>query len=566
MRRGKKMNLSTEQYKSIIANSLAIAQKQGRIGLSLSEIATETKQKRQFLKLASSDLKKDSVIDHKYDGGLPVLTFTGDEAYLEAHPLPEGFSFAEGGFLAEASKSLKGSIVQGGSKEPKVKASPAINIEKNTQANTISNDDSDILVDLAKSMISYISKNRNDDNNYFHADPFFKDANLTGYTMDDLLNVCGALAKEGYLKEDDLLSELQDANLYIVEDNFDNVEKMSDAELQSLISNYAPEPSVVTSPVAVNTGSASAPASAPKPQTTAKSTERETLSIAKSETKQPVEMSDYLKPLYKLDIAKVSDLNRKEKRQVSGAIIRQMLAEKGDSMNKANLFELTKPVLNVSMPTFSSWLEELVNEGVIHTTKTKARLMYLVEGETSDIGLLQKVEDLKLPKEERKFSTVLDWELATSKEVAQSVSTASNTQEQPVQTQEHKVDPSDAFGDDFVFEAFPSSMSESSNENELTDVQQSGIEQKQEPVVDSSAANVQQPTSTESPVNMSQQLEALLEEVMGSIDKLNGNNQAQKIGLEVSQSIARLVNYTVEREEECKKWRDATKQFLTQIK
>ncbi|MDG3024861.1 hypothetical protein [Vibrio parahaemolyticus] len=560
------MNLSTEQYKSIIANSLAIAQKQGRIGLSLSEIATETKQKRQFLKLASSDLKKDSVIDHKYDGGLPVLTFTGDEAYLEAHPLPEGFSFAEGGFLAEASKSLKGSIVQGGSKEPKVKASPAINIEKNTQANTISNDDSDILVDLAKSMISYISKNRNDDNNYFHADPFFKDANLTGYTMDDLLNVCGALAKEGYLKEDDLLSELQDANLYIVEDNFDNVEKMSDAELQSLISNYAPEPSVVTSPVAVNTGSASAPASAPKPQTTAKSTERETLSIAKSETKQPVEMSDYLKPLYKLDIAKVSDLNRKEKRQVSGAIIRQMLAEKGDSMNKANLFELTKPVLNVSMPTFSSWLEELVNEGVIHTTKTKARLMYLVEGETSDIGLLQKVEDLKLPKEERKFSTVLDWELATSKEVAQSVSTASNTQEQPVQTQEHKVDPSDAFGDDFVFEAFPSSMSESSNENELTDVQQSGIEQKQEPVVDSSAANVQQPTSTESPVNMSQQLEALLEEVMGSIDKLNGNNQAQKIGLEVSQSIARLVNYTVEREEECKKWRDATKQFLTQIK
>ncbi|WP_274036326.1 hypothetical protein, partial [Vibrio parahaemolyticus] len=101
---------------------------------------------------------------------------------------------------------------------------------------------------------------------------------------------------------------------------------------------------------------------------------------------------------------------------------------------------------------------------------------------------------------------------------------------------------------------------------ELTDVQQSGIEQKQEPVVDSSAANVQQPTSTESPVNMSQQLEALLEEVMGSIDKLNGNNQAQKIGLEVSQSIARLVNYTVEREEECKKWRDATKQFLTQIK
>ncbi|WP_045592673.1 hypothetical protein [Vibrio vulnificus] len=560
------MNLSTEQYKSIIANSLAIAQKQGRIGLSLSEIATETKQKRQFLKLASSDLKKDSVIDHKYDGGLPVLTFTGDEAYLEAHPLPEGFSFAEGGFLAEASKSLKGSIVQGGSKEPKVKASPVINIEKNTQANTISNDDSDILVDLAKSVISYISKNRNDDNNYFHADPFFKDANLTGYTMDDLLNVCGALAKEGYLKEDDLLSELQDANLYIVEDNFDNVEKMSDAELQSLISNYAPEPSVVTSPVAVNTGSASAPASAPKPQTTAKSTERETLSIAKSETKQPVEMSDYLKPLYKLDIAKVSDLNRKEKRQVSGAIIRQMLAEKGDSMNKANLFELTKPVLNVSMPTFSSWLEELVNEGVIHTTKTKARLMYLVEGETSDIGLLQKVEDLKLPKEERKFSTVLDWELATSKEVAQSVSTASITQEQPVQTQEHKVDPSDAFGDDFVFEAFPSSMSESSNENELTDVQQSGIEQKQEPVVDSSAANVQQATSTESSVNMSQQLEALLEEVMGSIDKLNGNNQAQKIGLEVSQSIARLVNYTVEREEECKKWRDATKQFLTQIK
>ncbi|WP_347364007.1 hypothetical protein [Vibrio vulnificus] len=560
------MNLSTEQYKSIIANSLAIAQKQGRIGLSLSEIATETKQKRQFLKLASSDLKKDSVIDHKYDGGLPVLTFTGDEAYLEAHPLPEGFSFAEGGFLAEASKSLKGSIVQGGSKEPKVKASPVINIEKSTQANTISNDDSDILVDLAKSMISYISKNRNDDNNYFHADPFFKDANLTGYTMDDLLNVCGALAKEGYLKEDDLLSELQDANLYIVEDNFDNVEKMSDAELQSLISNYAPEPSVVTSPVAVNTGSASAPASAPKPQTTAKSTERETLSIAKSETKQPVEMSDYLKPLYKLDIAKVSDLNRKEKRQVSGAIIRQMLAEKGDSMNKANLFELTKPVLNVSMPTFSSWLEELVNEGVIHTTKTKARLMYLVEGETSDIGLLQKVEDLKLPKEERKFSTVLDWELATSKEVAQSVSTASITQEQPVQTQEHKVDPSDAFGDDFVFEAFPSSMSESSNENELTDVQQSGIEQKQEPVVDSTAANVQQATSTESPVNMSQQLEALLEEVMGSIDKLNGNNQAQKIGLEVSQSIARLVNYTVEREEECKKWRDATKQFLTQIK
>ncbi|EGR2220713.1 hypothetical protein NI385_25360 (plasmid) [Vibrio parahaemolyticus] len=560
------MNLSTEQYKSIIANSLAIAQKQGRIGLSLSEIATETKQKRQFLKLASSDLKKDSVIDHKYDGGLPVLTFTGDEAYLEAHPLPEGFSFAEGGFLAEASKSLKGSIVQGGSKEPKVKASPVINIEKNTQANTISNDDSDILVDLAKSMISYISKNRNDDNNYFHADPFFKDANLTGYTMDDLLNVCGALAKEGYLKEDDLLSELQDANLYIVEDNFDNVEKMSDAELQSLISNYAPEPSVVTSPVAVNTGSASAPASAPKPQTTAKSTERETLSIAKSETKQPVEMSDYLKPLYKLDIAKVSDLNRKEKRQVSGAIIRQMLAEKGDSMNKANLFELTKPVLNVSMPTFSSWLEELVNEGVIHTTKTKARLMYLVEGETSDIGLLQKVEDLKLPKEERKFSTVLDWELETSKEVAQSVSTASITQEQPVQTQEHKVDPSDAFGDDFVFEAFPSSMSESSNENELTDVQQSGIEQKQEPVVDSSAANVQQATSTESSVNMSQQLEALLEEVMGSIDKLNGNNQAQKIGLEVSQSIARLVNYTVEREEECKKWRDATKQFLTQIK
>ncbi|MBE4202814.1 hypothetical protein HJ090_11800 [Vibrio parahaemolyticus] len=560
------MNLSTEQYKSIIANSLAIAQKQGRIGLSLSEIATETKQKRQFLKLASSDLKKDSVIDHKYDGGLPVLTFTGDEAYLETHPLPEGFSFAEGGFLAEASKSLKGSIVQGGSKEPKVKASPVINIEKNTQANTISNDDSDILVDLAKSMISYISKNRNDDNNYFHADPFFKDANLTGYTMDDLLNVCGALAKEGYLKEDDLLSELQDANLYIVEDNFDNVEKMSDAELQSLISNYAPEPSVVTSPVAVNTGSASAPASAPKPQTTAKSTERETLSIAKSETKQPVEMSDYLKPLYKLDIAKVSDLNRKEKRQVSGAIIRQMLAEKGDSMNKANLFELTKPVLNVSMPTFSSWLEELVNEGVIHTTKTKARLMYLVEGETSDIGLLQKVEDLKLPKEERKFSTVLDWELATSKEVAQSVSTASITQEQPVQTQEHKVDPSDAFGDDFVFEAFPSSMSESSNENEHTDVQQSGIEQKQEPVVDSSAANVQQATSTESSVNMSQQLEALLEEVMGSIDKLNGNNQAQKIGLEVSQSIARLVNYTVEREEECKKWRDATKQFLTQIK
>lgn len=560
------MNLSTEQYKSIIANSLAIAQKQGRIGLSLSEIASETKQKRQFLKLASSDLKKDSVIDHKYDGGLPVLTFTGDEAYLEAHPLPEGFSFAEGGFLAEASKSLKGSIVQGGSKEPKVKASPAINTEKSTQANTISNDDSDILVDLAKSMISYISKNRNDDNNYFHADPFFKDANLTGYTMDDLLNVCGALAKEGYLKEDDLLSELQDANLYIVEDNFDNVEKMSDAELQSLISNYAPEPSVVTSPVAVNTGSASAPASAPKPQTTAKSTERETLSIAKSETKQPVEMSDYLKPLYKLDIAKVSDLNRKEKRQVSGAIIRQMLAEKGDSMNKANLFELTKPVLNVSMPTFSSWLEELVNEGVIHTTKTKARLMYLVEGETSDIGLLQKVEDLKLPKEERKFSTVLDWELETSKEVAQSVSTASITQEQPVQTQEHKVDPSDAFGDDFVFEAFPSSMSESSNKNELKDVQQSDIEQKQEPVVDSSAENVQQATSTESSVNMSQQLEALLEEVMGSIDKLNGNNQAQKIGLDVSQSIARLVNYTVEREEECKKWRDATKQFLTQIK
>lgn len=560
------MNLSTEQYKSIIANSLAIAQKQGRIGLSLSEIASETKQKRQFLKLASSDLKKDSVIDHKYDGGLPVLTFTGDEAYLEAHPLPEGFSFAEGGFLAEASKSLKGSIVQGGSKEPKVKASPAINTEKSTQANTISNDDSDILVDLAKSMISYISKNRNDDNNYFHADPFFKDANLTGYTMDDLLNVCGALAKEGYLKEDDLLSELQDANLYIVEDNFDNVEKMSDAELQSLISNYAPEPSVVTSPVAVNTGSASAPASAPKPQTTAKSTERETLSIAKSETKQPVEMSDYLKPLYKLDIAKVSDLNRKEKRQVSGAIIRQMLAEKGDSMNKANLFELTKPVLNVSMPTFSSWLEELVNEGVIHTTKTKARLMYLVEGETSDIGLLQKVEDLKLPKEERKFSTVLDWDLATSKEVAQSVSTASITQEQPVQTQEHKVDPSDAFGDDFVFEAFPSSMSESSNKNELKDVQQSDIEQKQEPVVDSSAENVQQATSTESSVNMSQQLEALLEEVMGSIDKLNGNNQAQKIGLDVSQSIARLVNYTVEREEECKKWRDATKQFLTQIK
>ncbi|EGQ8302159.1 hypothetical protein AKG60_18725 [Vibrio parahaemolyticus] len=560
------MNLSTEQYKSIIANSLAIAQKQGRIGLSLSEIATETKQKRQFLKLASSDLKKDSVIDHKYDGGLPVLTFTGDEAYLEAHPLPEGFSFAEGGFLAEASKSLKGSIVQGGSKEPKVEASPAINIQKNTQANTISNDDSDILVDLAKSMISYISKNRNDDNNYFHADPFFKDANLTGYTMDDLLNVCGALAKEGYLKEDDLLSELQDANLYIVEDNFDNVEKMSDAELQSLISNYAPEPSVVTNPVAVNAGSASAPVSSPKPQTTAKSTERETLSIAKAETKQPVEMSDYLKPLYKLDIAKVSDLNRKEKRQVSGAIIRQMLAEKGDSMNKANLFELTKPVLNVSMPTFSSWLEELVNEGVIQTTKTKARLMYLVEGETSDIGLLQKVEDLKLPKEERKFSTVLDWELATTKEVAQSVSTASITQEQPVQTQEHKVDPSDAFGDDFVFEAFPSSMSESSSENELTDVQPSGIEQKQEPVVDSSAVNVQQATSTESSINMSQQLEALLEEVMGSIDKLNGNNQAQQIGLEVSQSIARLVNYTVEREEECKKWRDATKQFLTQIK
>ncbi|TOJ29694.1 hypothetical protein CGI42_27475, partial [Vibrio parahaemolyticus] len=140
-------------------------------------------------------------------------------------------------------------------------------------------------------MISYISKNRNDDNNYFHADPFFKDANLTGYTMDDLLNVCGALAKEGYLKEDDLLSELQDANLYIVEDNFDNVEKMSDAELQSLISNYAPEPSVVTNPVAVNAGSASAPVSSPKPQTTAKSTERETLSIAKAETKQPVEMS-----------------------------------------------------------------------------------------------------------------------------------------------------------------------------------------------------------------------------------------------------------------------------------
>ncbi|TOJ32315.1 hypothetical protein CGI42_26950, partial [Vibrio parahaemolyticus] len=173
--------------------------------------------------------------------------------------------------------------------------------------------------------------------------------------------------------------------------------------------------------------------------------------------------------------------------------------------------------------------------------------MYLVEGETSDIGLLQKVEDLKLPKEERKFSTVLDWELATTKEVAQSVSTASITQEQPVQTQEHKVDPSDAFGDDFVFEAFPSSMSESSSENELTDVQPSGIEQKQEPVVDSSAVNVQQATSTESSINMSQQLEALLEEVMGSIDKLNGNNQAQQIGLEVSQSIARLVNYTVER-------------------
>ncbi|MBC5852055.1 hypothetical protein [Vibrio metschnikovii] len=560
------MNLSTEQYKSIIANSLAIAQKKGRSGLSLSEIATETKQKRQFLKLASSDLKKDSVIDHKYDGGLPVLTFTGDEAYLEAHPLPEGFSFAEGGFLAEASKSLKGSIVQGGSKEPKVEASRAINIEKNTQANTISNDDSYILVDLAKSMISYISKNRNDDNNYFHADPFFKDSNLTGYTMDDLLNVCGALAKEGYLKEDDLLSELQDANLYIIEDNFDNVEKMSDSELQSLISNYAPEPSVVTNPVAVNAGSASAPVSPPKTQTTAKSTERETLSIAKAETKQPVEMSDYLKPLYKLDIVKVSDLNRREKRQVSGAIIRQMLAEKGDSMNKANLFEITKPVLNVSMPTFSSWLEELVNEGVIQTTKTKARLMYLVEGETSDIGLLQKVEDLKLPKEERKFSTVLDWELATTREVAQSVSTASITQKQPVQTQEHKVDPSDAFGDDFVFEAFPSSMSESSNENELTDVQPSGIEQKQELVVDSSAVNVQQATSTDSSVNMSQQLEALLEEVMGSIDKLNGNNQARQIGLEVSQSISRLVNYTVEREEECKKWRDATKQFLTQIK
>lgn len=556
------MNLSTEQYKSIIANSLAIAQKQGRIGLSLSEIATETKQKRQLLKIASSDLKKDSVIDHKYDGGLPVLTFTGDDAYLEAHPLPEGFSFAEGGFLAEASKSLKGTIVKGGTKEPKVEALSAKNLENSSQANN----DSDILVDLAKSMISYISKNRNDDNNYFHADPFFKDANLTGYTMDDLLNVCGALAKEGYLKEDDLLSELQDANLYIVEDEFDKVENMSDSELQSLISNYAPKESVVQKPSPVKPGSSSAPISSPKTQAAPKPKERETLSISTSQAKQPVEMNDYLKPLYKLDISTVSDLNRKEKRKVSGAIIRQMLAEKGESLNKANLFELTKPVLNVSMPTFSSWLEELVSEGVIQTTKTKARLMYLVEGETSDIGLLQKVEDLKLPKEERKFSTVLDWELATTNEVNQSVSSASIAQEQPAQTQEHKVDPSDAFGDDFVFEAFPSSMSESSNQKEDTNVQPSDVDKKQEPVVDSSNVTEQQATSTESSVNMSQQLEALLEEVMGSIDKLNGNNQAQQIGSEVSQSIARLVNYTVEREEECKKWRDATKQFLTQIK
>ncbi|EJG0181415.1 hypothetical protein DC914_RS25670 [Vibrio parahaemolyticus] len=562
------MNLSTEQYKSIIANSLAIAQKQGRIGLSLSEIATETKQKRQFLKIASSDLKKDSVIDHKYDGGLPVLTFTGDDAYLEAHPLPEGFSFAEGGFLAEASKSLKGSIVQGGSKEPKVEVSQAVINEKNTPTNTISNDDSDILVDLAKSMISYISKNRNDDNNYFHADPFFKDANLTGYTMDDLLNVCGALAKEGYLKEDDLLSELQDANLYIVEDNFDSVEKMSDSELQSLISNYTPEQSVVTSPVPVKTGTSSAPASSPKPQSAPKATERETLSISKSEPKQSVEMSEYLKPLYKLDIAKVSDLNRKEKRQVSGAIIRQMLAEKGDSMNKANLFELTKPVLNVSMPTFSSWLEELVSEGVINTTKTKARLMYLVEGETSDIGLLQKVEDLKLPKEERKFSTVLDWEPVVAKEATHTATNAPIAQAQPVHTQDHKVDPSDAFGDDFVFEAFPSTISESPSEKVKQDTfaQPSGTDQKEESLTESSPVAEQQATSTDSSVNMSQQLEALLEEVMGSIDKLNVNNQAQQIGLEVSQSISRLVNYTVEREEECKKWRDATKQFLTQIK
>ncbi len=556
------MNLSTEQYKSIIANSLAIAQKQGRIGLSLSEIATETKQKRQLLKIASSDLKKDSVIDHKYDGGLPVLTFTGDDAYLEAHPLPEGFSFAEGGFLAEASKSLKGTIVKGGTKEPKVEALSAKNLENSSQANN----DSDILVDLAKSMISYISKNRNDDNNYFHADPFFKDANLTGYTMDDLLNVCGALAKEGYLKEDDLLSELQDANLYIVEDEFDKVENMSDSELQSLISNYAPKESVVQKPSPVKPGSSSAPISSPKTQAAPKPKERETLSISTSQAKQPVEMNDYLKPLYKLDISTVSDLNRKDKRKVSGAIIRQMLAEKGESLNKANLFELTKPVLNVSMPTFSSWLEELVSEGVIQTTKTKARLMYLVEGETSDIGLLQKVEDLKLPKEERKFSTVLDWELATTNEVTQSVSSSSIAQEQPAQTQEHKVDPSDAFGDDFVFEAFPSSMSESSKQKEDMYVQPNDVEQKQEPVVDSSNVTEQQATSTESSVNMSQQLEALLEEVMGSIDKLNGNNQAQQIGSEVSQSIARLVNYTVEREEECKKWRDATKQFLTQIK
>ncbi len=574
------MNLSNEDYKSIIANSLAIAQHQGRVGLSLSDISKETNQKRQFLKVASSELKRESVIDHKYDGGIPVLTFVGEQSYLDDHPMPEGFSFIDGGFLSEASKSLKSKVVKANSQadaKPQVDAKPLVDTKNGA------------LIELAKDVIDYISKNRNEDNNYFYADQFLKDSAKKSYSMTDLLNVCSAFVTKGYLTEDDLLSELQDANLFTVEDEFDEIVKLSDSELSSIVSiqeNAAQSKLRSSSPVGKEKV-VSSPAASPASSQIKEELKRDTLSIpVKKAANHKVNLDEYLKPLYKLDISKVDGMKRKEKRDTSCAIIRQALAEKGQSLNKSNLYELTKPVLNVSMPTFSGYIDELVEKGMIQTTKAKARVMYLIEGERTDIGLLKKIEDLKLPKEERKFSTVLDWSF-DSKAVTEADQTnldnsvesdtsngkyqqANDHNTQEVQTKNKgKIDPLEAFGSKFVFEAFPTSETDTPTEESFS---VRDISQKKDEIKEVASETISQ-TGESIDANKgtlsdeaSHQLKALIAEVMGSIEQLNNSSQAESIGRDVSDSISRLISYAVEREGECKKWRNATAQFLTNVK
>ncbi|MFS1426293.1 hypothetical protein LMH73_003660 [Vibrio splendidus] len=565
------------QNKAIVANSLFLAQEQlGKDGLSLNSIAKETDIPRSEVKGAINIMKADKVVKHDYDGeGIPILAFTGNAQYIENNPLPNEFSFPEGSILLDVSQNLSGKAVEATLTQPEPKTQTTLKLEpKSKDMPEQSQGRYGDLVKLADAMVNTITENKESENDYFYANQFLKTSNLKGFSLEDVLFVSSALESEGYIAVDNLLDELSDANLYNVGASVETLSEIENSDLENMLTKYAQENPEQAKGILA--------ADAIQPTVTKKAIKAEPIQD-KTVTSGNLLTGEFESVLNGIEFSSITELKRKRKRELTPHVIRQFLSEITGKYNKAQLYEMLKGFLSVSMPTFTSWLAETVSLGLIDTSQQGARTTYLVKDRNPSMGLLSHVQtttEVKLKAYRGKVATPASTAPAAP---AAPVSAKPDATDMPSGASEASVDGNkEALGDDFLFRPFSQEVEQESMPTEAEVKPEAPVVEVKpeapvapvapvEPVAKANAAPVQEKpavaseATTQPVINGSDDLVQLVAMAKEALNGFGASNDAQQIKADALASIERLANYTIEREQECIKWRSAMKAFVEHI-